>query len=110
MYVISTTICFLTRTVLDPHTILRLPRIHFYEPSADEQRKISKYFAEVYHCFWSHIEPILPITMAHWGKVHIANGGDKIRSSSAVTEVQAETSRDSSFVWVSADTDVQLRL
>ena len=82
----------------------------FYKPSADEQCKISKYFAEVYHCPWSHIEPILPITMAHWGNVRIANGGDKIRSSSAASEVQAETSCDSSFVQVSAFTDVQLRL
>ena len=72
--------------------------------------RISKYFAEVYQCPWSHIEPILPVTMACWGKVCIANGGDKIWSSSTVSEVQAETSHDSSFVWVSASTDIQLRL
>ena len=110
MQVISTTICFLTRTILDPLTIHRPSRMCSYQPSADKQRKISKYFAEVYQCPWSHIELILPVTMACWDKVCIANGGDKRWSSSTVSEVQAETSHDSSFVWVSASTDIQLRL
>ena len=66
--------------------ILQPPQMHLYQPSVAEQDKISKYFAEVYHCPWSHIEPILPITMALWGKVCIANRGDKIQSSSTVSE------------------------
>ena len=90
--------------------ILWPSQMHSYQPSADEWHEISKYFAEVYHCPWSHIEPILPVTIACCGKFHIANGGNKIQSSSAVSEVQAETSHDTSFVWASASTDVQLRL
>ena len=38
--------------------------------------------------------------MVRWGKVHIANGGDKIRTSSAVSQAQASTVRDSSYVRV----------
>ncbi|KAF8486605.1 hypothetical protein JB92DRAFT_3257362 [Gautieria morchelliformis] len=36
--------------------------------------------------------------MTRWSKVRIANGGDKIRAACAVSQAQAETTRDSSFV------------
>jgi hypothetical protein len=88
------------KLLTDPHTILRPPRSHSHAPDAAVRLKISKYFAEVYACRSRDIGAILPPTMTRWGKVRIANGGDKIRSSSAVSQVQFITTRDSSFVRV----------
>ncbi|KAF8512125.1 hypothetical protein JB92DRAFT_339875 [Gautieria morchelliformis] len=41
---------------------------------------------------------IYPITMTPWGKVRIANGGDKVPSCSAMGEAKAATARDTYFV------------
>ena len=54
MHIISTTNCFLTRTILDSLRIHWPPQMHSYQHSAEEQFKINKYFAEVCHWPWSH--------------------------------------------------------
>lgn len=84
-----------------PNTILRSPRNHVFRPDPELRRRICLYFVEVYRCELAYIRGKLPDTMTKWGKVRIANGGDKMRCKCAVSDAQAANIRDSSFVRVS---------
>jgi hypothetical protein len=86
--------------LIDPNSILRAPRKLNFKPDVDMQRRLSQYLALIYACETKGIKAILPETMTQWGKVRIANGGDKIRAACAVSQAQAETTRNSSFVRV----------
>jgi hypothetical protein len=87
-----------------PNTILRAPRKDDYKPDRDTRRRISQYLALIYGCHTRDIQEILPAFVTRWGKVRIANGGDKIRAGCAVSRTQAQSFRDSSFVCVSEPT------
>ena len=62
---------------------------------------MAQYLAEVYRSPWAEIQELIPEIVMRWGKVCIANGGDKIRSSSAISLSQSILTRDSSYVRVS---------
>ena len=49
----------------------------------------------------AYFQKILPPIMPSWGKVRVANGGDRIRAAFA-QQGQRGTSRDASYVRVSA--------
>lgn len=83
---------------LVPNSILRAPRKIDYKPDQDTRRRLTLYLAVVYGCESREINQILPAVMTRWGKVRIANGGDKIRAQCAVSHAQAQTTRDSSYV------------
>ncbi|KAF8518574.1 hypothetical protein JB92DRAFT_2081950 [Gautieria morchelliformis] len=68
-----------------PSTILRSPRKQNFQPDQDLRRRISLYFAWIYDRDAAEIRNLIPLTMTRWGKVRIANGGDKIRARCAVT-------------------------
>jgi hypothetical protein len=83
-----------------PNTILRSPRKQNFQPDQDLQRRISLYFARIYDRNAAEIRNLIPLTMTRWGKVRIANGGDKIRARCAVSAAQSLSIRDSSFIRV----------
>jgi hypothetical protein len=64
------------------------------------QQQLSQYLTLIYACETKGIKAILPETMTQWGKIGIANGGNKIRTACAVSQAQAETTHNSSFVRV----------
>jgi hypothetical protein len=73
-------IAYLTSThTTVPNTILQSPRNHVFRPDLELRRRICLYFVEVYRCELAYIRGKLPDTMTKWGKVRIANGGDKMR-------------------------------
>ena len=84
---------------LDPHSILRYPRLAQYVPATSLRRKLAAYFATVIPGFSvAFFLSILPDTMVRWGKVRIANGGDLIRTRVAQCGNQRE--RDASLIRV----------
>lgn len=87
---------------LVPNSILRSPRKVDFKPDNDLRRRLILYLAVVYGCDSREIKQILPAVMTRWGKVRIANGGDKIRANCAVSAAQAHIIRDSSYVRVSS--------
>ena len=62
---------------------------------------MAQYLAEVYRSPWAEIQELIPEIVTRWGKVRVANSGDKIRSSSAISLSQSILTRDSSYVRVS---------
>ncbi|KAF8579867.1 hypothetical protein K439DRAFT_1620204 [Ramaria rubella] len=59
-------------------SILHSPHTRSHRPEVDVSPKIAQYFTAIYSCRWRDVQQIFPESI-RWGKVHIANGGDKIR-------------------------------
>ncbi|KAF8583623.1 hypothetical protein K439DRAFT_1617330 [Ramaria rubella] len=68
-------------------------------PESNISPKMAQYFAAAYGCCGRDVQQIFPETVVSWGKVRIANDGDKICAAVAVSAAQAVTSHDASFVW-----------
>ncbi|KAF8577538.1 hypothetical protein K439DRAFT_1622001 [Ramaria rubella] len=78
-----------------PLSILRFPRIARYKPNTKLRRQISAHLATEYLKPMHFIFDALPTEMECWGKVHIGDGGDCIRTS---TTASNRNGRDSWFV------------
>ena len=85
---------------LDNMSHLRRPCRKDYQPDSNLRTKIAGYFKQILPGKKNAkvIKKALPKFMPSWGKVHIAHGGDAIRSASASYNPDKE--RDMSFVRV----------
>ena len=82
--------------------VLRAPYQASHTPGDITRIRIAGYISAVINKPRNQIRDRLPMVMARWGRMRIADEGDRIRSVSASTSAAEtdETERDMSFVRV----------
>jgi len=85
---------------LDEHIGLTTPCQKDFQPDALMRTRITEYFYSVLGGSRSRIAAALPSIMPSWGRIKILEGGDSIRTLSAMFNMDQE--RDTSFVRVCA--------
>ncbi|KAL5632974.1 hypothetical protein ACGC1H_003460 [Rhizoctonia solani] len=83
----------------EDNVVLRFPRLHEFLLQPPVRKRLARFLCTNYpHQTYSAWLEFIPERCERWGKLRIANGGDKIRASAPCNPASVYGKRDASFV------------